>query len=145
VVLGGLTAGVLDIVDAFVTAALAGRTPARVLQTIASGVLGPRAYQSGAASAALGLALHFAIALSAAMVYFLASRRLPWLVRHPVWSGLAFGLLVWAFMYHVVLPITFHRAYTLPAWPQLANQLGIHMLGVGLPIALLASRSARSH
>jgi hypothetical protein len=142
-ILGGLAAGVLDILDAFAVAVLNGRTPARVLQTIASGVLGRDAYQGGAPAAALGLGLHFLIATGAATAYFLASRRLPVLVRRPVWCGLAFGLAVWAFMYYVVLPITFSRPNTIPAWPLLINQLGIHALGVGLPIALFASRSAR--
>ena len=47
-------------------------------------------------------------------------------------------------MYYAVLPITFSRPNVLPAWPLLLNQLGIHALGVGLPIALVARRSARA-
>lgn len=143
IVLGGFAAGVLDILDAFAVAVLTGRSPARVLHAIASGVLGPRAYQGGAPAAALGLGLHFLIAFGAATVYFLASRRLPILVRRPGWCGLAFGLAVWVFMYYVVLPITFGRPNTIPALPVLINQLGIHAIGVGLPIALFTSRSAR--
>jgi 4-amino-4-deoxy-L-arabinose transferase-like glycosyltransferase len=143
VVLGGLTAGVLDISDAFVVALLNGATPVRVLHTIASGVLGRSAYQGGAAAAALGLGLHFLIAMGAATTYALVSRRLPVLLRRPLWCGLAFGLAVWAFMYYGVLPITFSRPNRIPAWPFLINQLGIHAIGVGLPIAFFASRSAR--
>jgi hypothetical protein len=58
-------------------------------------------------------------------------------------AGLAFGPMAWAFMYNVVLPITFGLPNTIPARLQLINQLGIHALGVGLPIAWFASRSAR--
>jgi 4-amino-4-deoxy-L-arabinose transferase-like glycosyltransferase len=141
VVLGGLTAGVLDISDAFVVAVLNGGTPVRVLHAIASGVLGRSAYQGGAPAAALGLGLHFLIAMGAATTYFVASRRLPVLLRRPLWCGLAFGLVVWAFMYYVVLPITFSRPNRIPAWPLLINQLGIHAMGVGLPIALINSRA----
>jgi hypothetical protein len=143
VVLGGLTAGFLDLLDAFMVAILNGSTPVRVLHAIASGVLGREAYQGGAPAAALGLGLHFVIASAAATVYFLASRRLTVLLRRPVVCGLAFGLAVWAFMYYGVLPITFNRPNAIPAWPMLVNQLGIHALGVGLPIALFAARSAR--
>lgn len=143
VVLGGLVAGVLDISDAFTVTLLTGGTPVRVLHSIASGVLGRSAYQGGARAAALGLALHFLIAIGAATTFYLASRKLPVLLRHPVWSGLAFGLAVWAFMYYLVLPITFSRPNKIPAWPFLLNQLGIHAIGVGLPIAFFASRSAR--
>ena len=143
IVLGGLAAGVLDILDAFVVTTINGGTPARVLQAIASGVLGREAYQGGAAVAALGLALHFVIAFGAATTFFLISRVFPAVLRYAVWSGVVFGLAVWVFMYYGVLPITFNRPNVLPAWPQLLNQLGIHALGVGLPIALIARRSAR--
>jgi hypothetical protein len=144
IVLGGFTAGVLDIADAFIVTTINGGTPARVLQTIASGVLGREAYQGGAPAAALGLALHFLIACSAASAFFLISRVFPAVLRHAVVAGIAFGLGVWAFMYYAVLPITFGRPNVLPAWPMLLNQLGIHTLGVGLPIALWAWRSARA-
>lgn len=142
---GGLTAGVLDITDAVATSLLVGNGPVRMLQTIASGVLGPRSFEGGAATAALGLVLHFTIALGAATVFFLASRRLPFLIRRPVISGLIFGLCVFFFMNLVVQPLAgFSSLWVrVPAWPLLANQLAIHMLGVGLPIALFASRSAR--
>ncbi len=138
---GGLTAGALDILDAFVVTAINGGSPIRVLHSIASGVLGRAAYTGGLPAAALGLGLHFLIATSAATVYFLASRKLPVLLQRPVLCGPLFGLAVWAFMYNVVLPLTFGRPYAIPALPQLLNQLGIHMLGVGLPIALIAARS----
>jgi hypothetical protein len=141
VVLGGLTAGVLDIIDAFAVATFSGGSPIRVLHAIASGIAGRAAYECGIAAALLGLVLHFAIALGAAATFFFATRAWPTLLRRPIWSGLAFGLGVWAFMYYVVLPITFRRMPALAAWPQLTNQLAIHMLGVGLPIAMFASRS----
>jgi hypothetical protein len=143
IVLGGLTAGVLDILDAFVVTAINGGTPMRVLHAIASGVLGRAANEGGLPAAALGLALHFGIATGVATTFYLASLKMPLLLRRPVLCGLLFGLGVWAFMYNVVLPITFGRPYAVPALPQLINQLGIHMLGVGLPIAVIAARSAR--
>jgi hypothetical protein len=80
-VLGGLTAAALDILDAFAVSILNGRSPVRVLHAIAGGLLGPRAAQGGAPAAGLGLGLHFLIAIGAATTYFLASRRLPVLLR----------------------------------------------------------------
>ena len=74
----GLTAGVLDILDAFVMTVINGGTPTRVLHSIASGVLGPSAFEGGAATAALGLFLHFLIACGMAAAYWLACRQ--WLV-----------------------------------------------------------------
>jgi hypothetical protein len=144
VVLGGFTAGVLDILDALVLTVLSGGRPARMLQGIASGLLGARAFEGGMLIAALGLGLHFLIALGAATVYFLASTKLPVLVRRPVICGIAFGLCVWAFMQYVVLPLSLvRRSGATPPLPLLMNQLVIHALGVGLPIALFASRSAQ--
>ena len=143
IVFGGLTAGVLDLADAFVVTALNGGTPMRVLHAIASGLLGRAAYDGGVATAALGLCLHFFIATSAATVFYLASLKLPFLRRRPLAWGPIFGLGVWAVMYLIVLPVTFGRPFTMPPLTNLLNQLGIHALGVGLPIALFAARSAR--
>lgn len=142
-VFGGLTAGVLDILDAFIVSSLNGGTPTRVLHSIASGVLGRAAYEGGLSTAALGLTLHFVIALGAAATFLLATRAMPALLRNPVPVGLAFGLCVWGFMSFIVLPNTFGRGFVMPALPQFINQLGIHAIGVGLPIAWFASRSAR--
>jgi hypothetical protein len=108
-------------------------------------VLGRAAYEGGLPAAALGLALHFGIATGVATTFYLASLKMPLLLRRPVLCGLLFGLSVWAFMYNVVLPVTFGRPYAVPALPQLINQLGIHMLGVGLPIAIFAARSSSNH
>src|SRR5687767_2250647 len=94
VVLGGLTAGVLDILDAFAVATLNGGSPIRVLQAIASGIFGRAAYEGGMPAAALGLGLHFVIAIGAAATFFLATRRWPILLQRPVLSGLTFGLAV---------------------------------------------------
>lgn len=141
ILVGGLVAGVLDITDAFVTNFVLSPTPSpvRVLQAIASGLLGPASFNGGLAAAALGLACHFTIALGAATVYVLASRKLPVLTRHPIVCGIAFGLAVYLFMQNVVLPLSAIRVRTTPTpLPQLMNQWLIHALGVGLPIALAA-------
>ena len=87
ILIGGLIAGALDITYAFIFSYLrSGRTPAFVLQSVASGALGRRAYEGGLKTAALGLAFHFLIAL--ATVYFVASRFIPFMVTQPVISGI---------------------------------------------------------
>jgi hypothetical protein len=144
IIYGGLTAGTLDILDAFIVSGLRGVSPERVLRYIASGVLGPNASQGGLEVAALGLGLHFVIALGAATTFWAASQKLSILVRRPVICGLAFGLGVWAFMQYVVVPLSLVRgAAGAPPLLLLLNQFGIHALGVGLPIALFANWSAR--
>jgi|SRR5687767_12560942 len=141
ILIGGLIAGVLDITYAFVFSYLrSGRTPAFVLQSVASGALGRDSYQGGAKTAAMGLAFHFLIALVAAAVYVLASRALPFMTTHPVLSGMVYGLCVYAVMYCVVLRFSAIRATTWPwALPKsvFIGGLLIHILGIGLPIALV--------
>ncbi len=143
IAVGGLVAGILDITDAIVFTWMAGGSPARMLRYIASGLLGQSSFDGGLATAALGLACHFTIAFGAATVYVLASRHLPVLVQRPIVCGIGFGVAVLLVMRNVVLPLSAVRMGTAPMpWPQLANQLLIHALGVGLPIALAARRWA---
>lgn len=132
---GGLVAGALDISAAFINSASRGRSPMWVLQSIASGVLGPNAFKGGLQTAALGAALHFLIAFAASAVYFSASRKLTFMVRWPIVCGLLYGVVVYLFMYGVVLSLTFHRSFFSPP-SAVATGLIIHMLCVGLPISL---------
>jgi hypothetical protein len=134
---GGLIVGILDISAAFINSALqSGRSPMWVLQSVASGLLGADSYKGGLRSAALGAVVHFTIATTVCTVYYLASRKLNFMVQHAIISGVLYGVAVYVFMYFVVLPITFRRA---PAYPfrAIATALGIHMICVGLPAALV--------
>jgi uncharacterized membrane protein YagU involved in acid resistance len=138
---GGVLAGVLDITAACVSNYAQRRTPpARVLQSVASGLLGADAYNRGAGSAALGLALHFLIAFAWASLFFAASRRLKFLVRHPVAAGLLYGVVIYLVMYLVVLRVSaFPHAVTFTPFSVTLNLL-IHTLLIGLPIALAVRR-----
>src|ERR1700752_1933335 len=80
----GLLAGLLDITAAFVTWVPQGVPPIRILQGIASGLLGPQAFHEGMPAALLGGVLHFLIALSAAAVFYAASRKIDFMTRRPI-------------------------------------------------------------
>jgi hypothetical protein len=136
---GGLIAGVLDITAAIVIYAFRGVAPVRILQSVASGLLGPAAFTGGGKTAALGLALHFLIATTAAAVYFLASRKLPALIRKPGLWGSLYGVAVWAFMNFVVLPLSAVRKQPFDAEMALIL-VAVHIVCVGLPIAFAARR-----
>src|SRR5215470_19761382 len=84
IVLGGLSAGTLDAVDGVVAFGFKGMNPIQVLQYIASGLLGVAAFQGGLKTAGLGAVLHYFIAFAVAVVYYIASLKLPALHRHPV-------------------------------------------------------------
>ena len=93
---GGLIAGTLDICAAFLTAWLrAGVSPIGVLQFVASGALGPAAFQGGIKSALIGLAFHFLIATIWTVIFYLASRKWLFLIEKPIQFGLLYGIAVY--------------------------------------------------
>jgi uncharacterized membrane protein YagU involved in acid resistance len=139
VILGGSLVAVLDIAAAFALRGAFGSPPIRVLQGIASGVLGPAAFQGGMSTAALGMVLHVVIAFVVAAVYYVVSRWWPGLVRHPVASGLAYGVVVHFIMNEIVLPLS-RVAFRRPPWYVALSMVVIHMVCVGLPISLSVAR-----
>jgi uncharacterized membrane protein YagU involved in acid resistance len=145
---GGLSAGALDLLAAFATSAPRGVTPLRVMQSIASGLLGARAFQAltqgGYKTAALGVVLHFIIALGAATVFCLASLRLRFLVGRLWLNGALYGVAVYWFMQLVVLPLSAIPFKQNFSWPVVTRGLIVHVLCVGWPIALGASLAVRS-
>ena len=128
----------MDITSAFILALSRGSTIPRLLQFVASGVLGQEAFRGGAATAALGLALHFLIAFTLVAVFYFAGRKLPFLQQHAVVSGILYGLAVYAVMNLVVLPLSAARPRHSLSGDLI--QIGIHMFIIGLPTALLLRR-----
>jgi hypothetical protein len=107
VLLAGLAVGTLDLLFACGYWGLGyGVPPTRILHSIAAGVLGAAAYQAGAAGAVLGAACHYFIATCMAGAYVLVAAREPRLLRRPVACGLAYGLLLYAAMTFVVVPLS---------------------------------------
>lgn len=134
---GTLVVGTADILDAFVFFGLRGIRPVRIFQGIASGLLGRDAFSGGAATVALGAVLHYFIAFAIVWVFLTASRHLPDLARRPWLYGPLYGLVVYAVMNWIVIPLSLVTTRPKPL-AVVANGLLIHMLGVGLPTALIA-------
>lgn len=139
---GTLAVGILDLLDAVVFFGLRGVQPIRIFQSIASGLLGRAAFSGGMASAALGIALHFFIAFLIVAAFFLASRRLPALVRAPILSGLIYGIGAYIVMQYIVIPLSAAGTGRF-SWPVFVNGVLIHMFGVGLPASLAARAATR--
>lgn len=138
----GFACGVLDITAALVVYGFFGLKPMRLLQGIASGLLGSRAFTGGLATALLGLLCHFLIAFGAAAVYLLASRAVVFLIEHAVVSGVLYGVAVYFFMNRIVLPLS--AAAKRPFSLQLMIiGVAIHIFCVGLPISLSVRRFSR--
>ncbi|MGC2626817.1 MAG: hypothetical protein WA269_08265 [Candidatus Udaeobacter sp.] len=134
----GLVVGVLDISSAFVIWWQRGIGARRGLQGIAAGLLGANSFDGGLVTAGLGLALHFFVAFVVVSVFYLASRKIEFLTRHSVASGVLYGIGVYVVMYWFVLPSalpTFrHRV-----WNELLA-VAIHISLIGLPCALIVRR-----
>ncbi len=124
----------MDITAALVVYGRFGVLPMRLLQGIAAGLLGPRSFDGGIATAALGLLCHYFIAYSAAAVYFAASRAMPILAEHFIGFGALYGVAVYYFMQLVVIPLSAatRRPFSMKL---LIIGVVIHIFCVGLPIA----------
>ena len=142
---GGLIAGAIDITYACVFSYLRrGVPPGQILQSVASGALGRAAFDGGTTTAALGLVFHFLIALIWAAIYYLASRKLTVLARVPYVCGVVYGLVIFAVMNYVVIPLSAAPfGAPPPSSPAFSVGLLVHMLGIGLPIALATRRFSK--
>jgi uncharacterized membrane protein YagU involved in acid resistance len=142
VLAGGLVAGTLDITYACVFWALkAGTPPQRIFQSVAKGVLGPPTFKGGAATAALGLFLHYFIATTMSVVYYLVARRWAVLVERPLIFGAAYGLLLYGVMNYIVVPLSAARGGGSGGALWVGLSIVVHMLLIGVPIALFARKA----
>jgi uncharacterized membrane protein YjfL (UPF0719 family) len=136
-----LLVGVADYAIGFgVFVAALGAPPLRILQHPASGILGRAAYEGGIRTAALGIALHFLIALIWSVIYISVYQRLPALRRFTrstaglLAAAAVAGVIVWLVMNNIVLPLSHTRPYSVWSglfWVILAG----HIPFVGLPLA----------
>jgi hypothetical protein len=148
----GALVGVLDITATCIQVYIAsGMMPIRLLQGVAGGLLGRGSYNGGFATAALGLLMHFTMALIVATIFYALSRRvfsLPKKLLGVVIVGLLYGaavfavnnfgtapLLSWVRSLYLHTPVLFKP-------PMGWSQLVIHLFCVGLPIALVMHRYA---
>jgi len=138
----GLIAGTLDIADNLIFNQFRGISPIRVFQYIASGLIGMKSFQLGLASVALGVLIHYTIALFWTGVFYTASRKFSILVRRPIICGLLYGVVVYLVMNFVILPLSQvpprPAAVTLPSR---INAVLALLLFIGLTISLLTRRS----
>jgi hypothetical protein len=128
----------MDITSAFILAISRGSTATRLLQFVASGLIGKKAFEGGVATAALGLGLHFVIAFSLVAVFYLISSRLAVVRRHAVIAGIVYGIIVFGVMNLIVLPLSAAKPRHSPGGDLI--QMGIHMFVIGLPASLLIRR-----
>ena len=99
--------------------------PSRIFQSVAAGLLGEAS---------------FLIACTMAVTYYVAARRWPLLARRPVVLGIAYGLLLYLVMNHIVVPLSAASPGSSdPTWITLT--VAAHGLLVGVPIAWFTGRA----
>ena len=141
IVLAWLIVGILDLTSAVIIAETQGHGTLRMLQGIASGLLGKSSFEGGWVTAGLGFVIHFFIALVVTSIFYFASRSLTALQRHPVVSGLLYGIAVYLFMYWVVIPLVFPTSHH--SISRDVTAVFVHMFLIGLPASLIIQRQSR--
>lgn len=138
--LGGLAVGTLDLLFAWAFWQSRGAGLTRILQSIASGLLGKASYTGGTATAWLGAGLHYFIATMFVLAYFLVGLRNPVLRRRPVAHGLLYGVLLYIVMNFVVLPLSATGMPKFDNLPWIASSVAIHAV-FGVMCAVFARRA----
>jgi uncharacterized membrane protein YagU involved in acid resistance len=105
-------------------------------------LIGVKSFRVGLASVALGVVLHYLIALAWAGIFYVASRKLPILGRRPVICGLLYGAVVYGFMNMIVLPLSGvpHAENAITTASRINGVLAV-LLCIGLTISLLVRRN----
>jgi len=137
ILVGGVLAGTFDLIAAFITFGPA------VPRAIAGGLLGRGAFQGGAGTWILGVVLQYFIAISAAAIYCLSSRRLGFLKDHWLVCGLFYGIAIFLVMNLIVLPLCALHLMGPYQYRGLVQGILVHMLIIGLPISFSLNRLGR--
>jgi hypothetical protein len=144
IVVAGLVSGALDILAAFASYTAQGATVQGILKYIASGLLGPVALQGGLAMAALGLLCHVLLTTAMAAIYFAAALKRGPLASRPWLWGSLYGVLTWAAMVFVVVPLSGVTGWKLPQGWGIVGGLLAHIFYVGVPIAHIVRHGLRA-
>ncbi len=143
VAVSGAAAAGLDLAFAIIFYGLQGVGTSDLLRGIAGAALGARAKEIGATADALGVFFHFFISVTAAMIYYAASRRFQLLTRRPLFSGAVFGVLMYLTMRLIVLPLS-HIGFHIPRTGDIVGELCSHIFLFGWVIAFGVTWAQRS-
>ena len=130
--------GTLDILFAMILTVFFGREIGNMLRYVGSGPF-PAATDMGTGGAILGLVVHFALMAIMAAVLILFVRQRPQLLDKPIMVGVVYGLITYAVMNLIVVPLRFDAPLP-PSALSIATQLFAHIVLVGIPMALIAAR-----
>ena len=136
--LTGLMVGTLDATAAILDFMFTFRgNPLIAFQYIAGGILGAKTFTGGLATALLGIALHYCIAVSWTVFFFLLYPRVRFVRSHWILGGLLYAVVVWLVMNLGVRPLSLVPHVSWTAWKVVKGVL-ILMVAVGLPVSFTA-------
>jgi hypothetical protein len=141
IVVATLVCGTLDILFAILLTLLRGKEPAAMLRVVASGPF-PSATDWGATGSLLGLIIHYGLMAIMVTVFVLAARSRTHLVDMPLRAAVAYGVVTYAVMNLIVVPLRFPAAWP-PSKLSIGTQLFAHIVLLGIPLALITRRYYR--
>ncbi|HMI79672.1 MAG TPA: hypothetical protein VK484_12815 [Ferruginibacter sp.] len=137
VIKAGLIAGTLDILSAFLYSYInRGASPETVLQYISKVAFGKTAFTNPVMLTISGLLVHFAIAMSWTILFFILYRILNLARLNKIVAGILYGIFIWAMMSMVILPLWINKRYVFNAESAWVNAL-ILIAAIGLPLSII--------
>ena len=144
VLLAGLLVGTFDIIAASTQYYLrTAKGPEGVLKFVASGLFGKDAFTGGNVMVIAGLLIHYLIAMTFTILFYLLLKNSAAVRYNRVITGLLYGAFVWVVMNKLVLPITKSPALKHDTAADL-QAMGILIVCIGLPLAFLLIRKQNS-
>jgi uncharacterized membrane protein YagU involved in acid resistance len=140
IIKAGLLAGTLDILSAFLYSYIKrGTSPQTVLQYISKVAFGKTTITNPAILSITGLLVHFVIAMIWSLLFFILYHKLKLMRQNKIITGILYGLVVWAVMNIVVLPLWNNKAFVFSPESSPINAL-ILIVAIGLPLSYIAHR-----
>ena len=137
IIKAGLIAGTLDICSAFIYGYIKGTSPGIILKYISKTAFGKTTFTDQAILMISGLLVHFAIAMSWAIIFFILYRYIKLMRQNRVLTGIIYGLIVWTMMNVVILPLHNHKPFVFKPESSTINAL-ILIIAIGLPLSFIA-------
>lgn len=139
----GLLVGTLDISAACIQYFIkTGKGPEGVLQFVASGFFGQKAFDGGSSMIAAGLLFHYIIAMLFTVFFFAIAPILFSLLKNKLLVGILYGIFIWCVMNLIVVPLS-----STPKFPfkpvNAAIAAAILVVCIGIPLSFIAGRSLK--
>jgi hypothetical protein len=140
IIKAGLLAGTLDILCAFVYFYIKTRkNPLNVLVYVSKVALGKTTFTDTGLQQITGLLVHFAIAMSWTVLFFILYRYIKLMRLNKIITGIVYGLVVWTVMNIVILPLWNNKPFVFNTESATVNAL-ILIVAIGMPLSFMAHR-----